>query len=185
MLNFRGWSQPQNYFNSEIFLNLWYVCLKSQKVFWTKTGACRDGTLKNQPNKMGTTPQHFHTIPTSCAILPTMLCVSCVHSRVVEGSGLGSAGCMFSACWCEWRVSCVLGGCNAIATEHGRYGLHVLNAEAVKCTSSAESVYMACWSVSYVVKFYYCWTWQIFCMQKAMEWAVVSALFDYLVVWIG
>ena len=40
-----------------------------------KTSACRDGTLKNQPNKMGTTPQHIHTIPTSCAILPTMLCV--------------------------------------------------------------------------------------------------------------
>ena len=37
-----------------------------------KTSACRDGTLKNQPNKMGTTPQHIHTIPTSCAILPTM-----------------------------------------------------------------------------------------------------------------
>ena len=36
---------------------------------------CRDGTLKNQPNKMGTTPQHIYTIPTSCAILPTMLCV--------------------------------------------------------------------------------------------------------------
>ena len=37
-----------------------------------KTSACRDGTFKNQPNKMGTTPQHIHTIPTSCAILPTM-----------------------------------------------------------------------------------------------------------------
>ena len=37
-----------------------------------KTSACRDGTLKNQPNKMGTTPQHIYTIPTSCAILPTM-----------------------------------------------------------------------------------------------------------------
>ena len=58
-----------------------------------KTGACSDGTLKTQPNKMGTTPQHFHTIPTSCAILPTMPCVSCVHRRVVEGSGLSSAGC--------------------------------------------------------------------------------------------
>ena len=29
---------------------------------------------------------------TSCAILPTMLCVSCVHRRVVEGSGVDSAG---------------------------------------------------------------------------------------------
>ena len=37
-----------------------------------KTSACRDGTLKNQPSKMGTTPQHIYTIPTSCAILPTM-----------------------------------------------------------------------------------------------------------------
>ena len=27
---------------------------------------------KNQPNKMGTTPQHIQTIPTSCAILPTV-----------------------------------------------------------------------------------------------------------------
>ena len=36
-----------------------------------KTSTCRDGTLKNQPNKMGTTPQYFYTIPTSCAILPT------------------------------------------------------------------------------------------------------------------
>ena len=37
-----------------------------------KTSACRDETLKNQPNKMGMTPQHIHTIPTSCSILPTM-----------------------------------------------------------------------------------------------------------------
>ena len=37
-----------------------------------KTSACRDGTLKHWPNRMGTTLQHLHTIPTSCAILPTM-----------------------------------------------------------------------------------------------------------------
>ena len=42
------------------------------KVFQMKTSAFRDGTLKNQLNKMGTTPQHIYTIPTSCAILPTM-----------------------------------------------------------------------------------------------------------------
>ena len=46
-----------------------------KKVFQMKTSTCRDGTLKNQPNKMGMTPQHIYTIPTSCAILPTMLCV--------------------------------------------------------------------------------------------------------------
>ena len=39
---------------------------KSQKSFWPKTSACRDATLKNPPNNMGTTPQHFYTIPTSC-----------------------------------------------------------------------------------------------------------------------
>ena len=43
-----------------------------KKVFWTKTSACSDGTLKNQANKMGMTRQHFHNIPTSCAILPSM-----------------------------------------------------------------------------------------------------------------
>ena len=43
-------------------------------VFWMKTSACRDGTLKNQPNKMGMTQQHIHTIPTSCASLPTIVC---------------------------------------------------------------------------------------------------------------
>ena len=37
-----------------------------------KTSARRDGTLKNQPNKMRTTPQHIYTIPTSCATLLTM-----------------------------------------------------------------------------------------------------------------
>ena len=31
---------------------------------------------------MGMTPQYYHTIPTSYAILSTMLCV-CVHGRVV------------------------------------------------------------------------------------------------------
>ena len=46
---------------------------------------------KKQPNKMWTT-QHIHTIPTSCPILPTMFVfVSCVHRRVVEGSGEGIA----------------------------------------------------------------------------------------------
>ena len=45
---------------------------KSKKVNKTQTSTCRDGTLKKQPNKMGMTPQYFYTIPTSCAIWPTM-----------------------------------------------------------------------------------------------------------------
>ena len=39
------------------------------KFFWTKTSACRDGTLKIQPDKMEMIPQYFHNVPTSCAIL--------------------------------------------------------------------------------------------------------------------
>ena len=54
----------------------------------------RDGMLKNQPNKMGTTPQHIHTI---LHLVPfCQLCfvfVSCVHRRVEEGSGEGIAVC--------------------------------------------------------------------------------------------
>ena len=61
-----------------------------------KTSACRDGTLKNQPNKMGTTPQHIYTIPIH--LVPfCQLCfvfASCVHSRVVEDSWKGIAGCL-------------------------------------------------------------------------------------------
>ena len=51
-----------------------------------KTSACRDGTLKNQPNKMGTTPQHIYTIPTSCAILPTM------HNKKLATHSLNAHG---------------------------------------------------------------------------------------------
>ena len=51
-----------------------------------KTSACRDGTLKNQPNKMGTTPQHIYTIPTSCAILPTM------HNKKLSTHSLNKHG---------------------------------------------------------------------------------------------
>ena len=51
---------------------------------------------------MEMTSQHFHTIPTSCAILHVSSC----EQRVVEGSVVGSAG---SACWCVWGVGYVVG----------------------------------------------------------------------------
>ena len=51
-----------------------------------KTSVCRDGTLKNQPNKMGTTPQHIYTIPTSCAILPT------THNKKLSTHSLNEHG---------------------------------------------------------------------------------------------
>ena len=42
----------------------------------------------------------------------------CVHSRVVEGSWEGISGCVV----CMESVY-VVGGCNVVATEHGRYSL--------------------------------------------------------------
>ena len=64
----------------------------TKKVFSMKTSTCRDGTLKNQPNKIGTTPQYFYTIPISCAILPTMHCVWVVLG--MEACGTSSTGCV-------------------------------------------------------------------------------------------
>ena len=89
--------------------------LKVTKMFSEQKQAhVSDGTIKHQPNKMGMTPQYLHTIPTSCAILSTMPCVCCVHRRVVEGSGVGSAGCVVhvdvhreSEFCCGWlQLSC-------------------------------------------------------------------------------
>ena len=38
----------------------------------------------------------------------------------MECSGVGSARCVVHVG--TWRVNCVVGGCNLIATEHGRLG---------------------------------------------------------------
>ena len=62
-----------------------------KKVCQMQTSTCRDEILKNQPNKTGTTPQYFYTIPTSCAILPK-LCV-CICLLVVCRRGLS----------CRWK----------------------------------------------------------------------------------
>ena len=84
-----------------------------------KTHACKDRTHKIQPNKMGTTPQHFHTTrPTLCAIFP------CI--KVVCIGGLSKA-----VCWVVLGVYCMLtcmeSELSVAAThataEHGRYGL--------------------------------------------------------------
>ena len=57
-----------------------------------KTSTCRDGTLKKPTKLDGNDTTILSTIPTYCAILPTMPNVSGVHRRVVEGSGVGSCG---------------------------------------------------------------------------------------------
>ena len=71
---------------------------------------------------MGRTPQHIYTTPTSCAILPTMPCVCCVHRRVVEDSGQGSAGCVVHVDVHGERVMLWVAAI-VVITEHGRYSL--------------------------------------------------------------
>ena len=46
--------------------------------------------------------------------------VSCVHRRVIEGSGEGIAVCVVHVDVHAWSVLCC-GYCNVVATEHGRY----------------------------------------------------------------
>ena len=74
-------------FGEPHFLAVFKLSTSHKKVFRTKTGVCRDGTLKNQPNKIGTT---HNTFTSSIHLVPFQLVcfvfVSCVHSRVVEGS---------------------------------------------------------------------------------------------------
>ena len=80
----------------------------------------RDGTLKNQPNKIG---MHHNTFTPSLHLVPFFqLClvfVSCVHRRIVEGSGVDSAGCVVHVnselccgwlqnnCYCAWQILCM------------------------------------------------------------------------------
>ena len=79
----------------------WMVVDEGTKSFPSRklVHAARYGTLKTNQTRLGMTPKHFHTIPTSSAILLslTQICfvfVSCVQRRVVEGSVVGSGGCV-------------------------------------------------------------------------------------------
>ena len=112
---------------------------------------------------MGMTPQHFHTIPTSCAILPllTQICFVCLLAvcRGLWKSVVGSAG---TACWCAWGVGYVVGVCNVQCvcyTECGRYGLSWLSAETVESMSGVGSV----WYVWYV---WYVWLYGLYDMLE-------------------
>ena len=100
-----------------------------------KTSACRDGTLKNQPNYIDgndstTLSHHSYILCHFAAAYTNMLCVfvSCVQ-RVVEDSVVSA--------WVMFWVAAIY---NVLATEHGRYGLSCLYAETVESMSSAGSV---------------------------------------------
>ena len=86
-------------------------------------------------------------------------CVSCVHRKFLEGSGVGSGGCVVHACRCAWEwVMLHVGGCNVVATEHGRCDLCCI--QKLWSAWTVLSLYGS-QSVSYLLKFYCCWTWQI------------------------
>ena len=98
---------------------------KSQKGKQAHVGM--EALKTNQTRWESMTPQHFPTIPTPCAILPplTQICyvfVSCVQRRVVEGSGVGSGGCVVHFDVHGSELCCGLLQCSSY-TEHGRYGL--------------------------------------------------------------
>ena len=106
---------------------MWFCEYKSQKVL---PSVCRDGSLKNQPNKMGMTPQYFHTI------LNLVPFANYAFVFVVCTGGLWKCTlmCMDSEFYCGWLL-------NVVATVHGRYGLSCSCTEAVECMSNAGSVW--------------------------------------------
>ena len=107
---------------------------------------------------MGMAPQQNHTIPTSCAILPTTyaLCLLVVcRGGLWKAVGWVVLGvewmlmCMGSVLGCGWlQCSCY--------TEHRIDGLSRM--QKLWSTWGGSVWYVG---VSYVAKFYYCWTWQL------------------------
>ena len=81
-----------------------------------------------------------------CLLSTVSVFVICMHLGVVKGSGLGSVAWVCSACWCV-----ILWVATMITTEHGRCG-------------------QACWSVSYVVDFCYCWICHMGFLVCGMQW---------------
>ena len=115
-----------------------YTCrkidLKSQKSFQLKTSICRDGTLKNQPNKIGTTPQpslHLVSFCQLCLVFVTCVpcCQLCLACYLCAQEGCLGHGRLWneqywvcSTCCCVWRVGCGVGCYNFVAIGCGRHG---------------------------------------------------------------
>ena len=124
-----------------------------------------------KPSKTSQTrwERHHNTFTASLhLVLFCQLCfvvVSCMHRRVVEGSGEDSA-----ACWCAWRVCYVVSECNVVPTEHGRYSLTCMHK-----LWAVLGLYGVLGVLSYVVKFYCCWMWQIWIVFYVESCGVTSA----------
>ena len=71
---------------------------------------------------------HHNTFTPSLHLVP--FCQVCLAFVVCTG-GLWKAVewvvLVCSACWCAWRVCCIVGGCNLFATEYGRHARHGLS----------------------------------------------------------
>ena len=132
--------------------NTWVnPCVKVTKKF----SGWKQAHVGMEPSKTGQTrwERHCNTFTPSLHLVP--LFVNCVHRRVVEGSWEGIVGCVVHACWCAWRVCYVVGGCNVVATEHGRYSL-----SCMQKLWAVLGLHGMLGVLSYVVKFYCCWMWQ-------------------------
>ena len=70
-------------------------------------------------------------------------------------------------------MSYVVGCCNIVA---GLSMADMVRLDCMQKLSSAWAMLVVCWSLSYAVKFYYCWTWSPF-MCIRLEWAKLSAWF--------
>ena len=132
------WNTPVSESGTGVWLPLAFVWSHKKLSEWKQEHVGIDGTLK-KPTKLD---RNDTTI--FCAILPTIYpCVVlaiCVHRRVVEGSGVGRAGWVCSACWCAWRSHVVI-GCNLIATAWAWQTWSFLHAESVEYMSGGELVY--------------------------------------------
>ena len=81
-----------------------------------ETSVCRDETLKNQPKQTRMTPQYFHTAPTSCAILPSImhttklttctLAYSHPLNRWITTHQQGTQHCSLHSLLCTWQPIC-------------------------------------------------------------------------------
>ena len=82
-----------------------------------------------------------------------MLCVCCVQRRVVEGSGVGSGGCVVHFMYTKSVECCGLLQCSAILS---MADIVCLDCMQKLCSHEQCWVCMACRRLSYAVKFYCC-----------------------------
>ena len=132
---------------------------------------CRDGILKNQPNSTTLFTSSLHLAP-FCQLYALCLAVThCVHKDVegsVEWVGLDMLWmlCTESELCCGWLQ----------LHSYWAWQIGLSCIQNLSCGAHEQCwVCMACWSVSYVVNCYCCWTWQTWVALYAEGCGVSSA----------